>query len=240
MRYVMLTLGALSILASAQENPLAWFPLRVGSRWIYEHEWKSGDRNRPDVDRWTSEETITGLVSIPEGVVVLREVKEHGNDTGQTVSAKVIAPNGQLREVGLPSIAHTAYLVTRDRQPYLVHGNCVYVIGEGWDPQSQRLRPSYQEYLAENALSADFCFPLQIGSQWGNSGVVWRVEPARAAVSSILPATYTTAIHIFSNHFGSGGWEDIWFQKGIGVVAEHYMHNGTYDEYTKKLESFTP
>jgi hypothetical protein len=81
MRYVMLTLCTLSIAASAQENPFAWFPLQVGSRWIYEHEWKSGDRNRPDVDHWTSEETITGLVNIPEGIVVLREVR-HSPESG--------------------------------------------------------------------------------------------------------------------------------------------------------------
>jgi hypothetical protein len=240
MRYVILTLGALSIVTTAQENPLAWFPLRVGSRWIYEHEWKSGARNRPDVDRWTSEETITAWVSIPEGVVVLREVKEQGSYTGQTVRTKVIAPDGQLREVELPRIAHPGYPVTRDREPYLVHGNCVYVIGEGWDRQNQRLRPSYQEYLAKDALSADFCFPLQMGRQWGNRDVPWSVEPARAAVASLLPVEYAGAIHIFSNHFGSGGWEDVWFQKEIGVVGEHYIHNGTYDEYTKKLVSFTP
>jgi hypothetical protein len=238
---VMLTLCTLSIAASAQENPFAWFPLRVGSRWIYEHEWRSGDRNRPGVDRWTSEETITGLVNIPEGIVVLREVKEQGRSySGQTVGTKVIDPNGQLREVALPRIAHPGYLVTRDREPYLVHGSCVYVIGEGWDRQNQRLRPGYQEYLARDALSADFCFPLQMGRQWGNEDVRWSVEPARAAVASFLPAEYAGAIHILSNHFGSGGWADVWFQKGIGVVGEHYIHNGTYDEYTKKLVSFTP
>jgi hypothetical protein len=54
-----------------------------------------------------------------------------------------------------------------------------------------------------------------------------------------LPPQYPEAIHIFSNHFGSGGLEDVWFQKGIGVVAEHYIHNGTYDEYTRKLVSFS-
>jgi hypothetical protein len=78
-----------------------------------------------------------------------------------------------------------------------------------------------------------------MGRQWGNGDVPWSVEPARAAVASFLPAEYATAIHIFSSHFGSGGWEDVWFQKGIGVVGEHYIHNGTYDEYTKKLVSFT-
>jgi hypothetical protein len=65
MRYVSLTPCTLSIVARAQENPLEWFPRQVGSRWIYEHEWKSGDRNQPSVDRWTSEETITVWLTGP-------------------------------------------------------------------------------------------------------------------------------------------------------------------------------
>jgi hypothetical protein len=239
MRRLVLALCSFSIVASAQEAPLAWFPLQVGSRWVYEHEWRSGDRNRPDVDRWTSEQTITGWVTIPEGLVVLREVKEQGNSTGQTVRAKVRAPNGQVREVELPGGARSAYPATRDREPYLVRGNCVYVIGEGWDPQNQSLRPSYRDYLAKGALSPDFCFPLQIGRQWGNNDISWSVEPARPGVASFLPAEYANSIHIFSGHFGSGGWDDVWFQKGVGIVGEHYIHNGTYDEYTKKLLSFS-
>jgi len=75
-------LSVLSAVASAQEDPLAWFPLQVGSRWVYEYESKSGDRNRPDVDRWTTEETITGRLSIPEGLVVLRELKQLPNPSG--------------------------------------------------------------------------------------------------------------------------------------------------------------
>ena len=51
-----MALCVFSMVASAQEDPLAWLPLQVGSRWVYEHEWKSGDRSRPDVDRWTTEE----------------------------------------------------------------------------------------------------------------------------------------------------------------------------------------
>jgi hypothetical protein len=229
-----------SMVGSAQEDPLSWFPLQVGSCSVYQHEWKSGDRNRPDVDRWTSEETITGWVTIPEGLVILREVKEQGSSSRQAVRTNVIPRNGQLREVELPRIAHPGYLVTRDRESYLVYGNCLYVIGEGWDRQNQRLRPSYQEYLAKDALSADFCFPLQMGRHWGNNDIPWSVEPARAGVASFLPAEYAGAIHIFSSHFGSGGWMDVWFQKGVGVVGEHYIHNGTYDEYTKKLLSFQP
>lgn len=207
----MLLLCALSSLASAQENPLTWLPLQVGHRWTYQHEWKSGDRNRSDVERWTTEETVTGRVTVPEGLVILREVKEQGSSD--------------------PSrSAHRGYVVERDRQPYLVRGNCVYVLGEDWD--------RHRESLLKNAVSADFCFPLQRGNQWGNVDIHWSVEPARAAVASLLPAQYAGAIHLFSGHFGSGGTEDVWFRKGIGVVAEHYIHNGTYDEYTKKLVSF--
>jgi hypothetical protein len=237
MRGLAIALCAFSIVASAQEDPLAWFPLQLGSRWVYEHEWKSGDRTRPDVDRWTTEETITGWVTIPQGLVVLREVKQQGNATEQTVKNRVIPRNSQLREVQQQSITHPGYLVARDREPYLVNGNCIYVIADGWDGQGQQLRPSYREYLANGAVSPDFCFPLQMGRKWGNNDMPWRVESAREGVVSFLPTEYAEAIHIFSSHFGSGGWEDVWFQKGVGVVGEHYIHNGTYDEYTKKLVS---
>src|SRR5213595_3771620 len=94
-------LSVLSAVAIVQEDPLAWFPLQVGSRWVYEHEWKSGDRNRPDVDHWTTEETIAGWVTIPEGLVVLREVKELGKTPQRSV--RVIKPNGQVGEVEEPA-----------------------------------------------------------------------------------------------------------------------------------------
>jgi hypothetical protein len=236
---------AFSIMASAQEDPLAWFPLQVGSRSVYEHESKSGDRTRPDVVRWTTEETIAGWVTIPEGLVVLREVKQQSNAARQTVASRTILPNGQLREVR-QQISNSGYFVTRDREPYLVHGNCIYVIEGGWDTQRQQLRPQYRNDLGDGSLSPDFCFPLQPGSAWGNNlrfennDRPWRVEPAQMGVGSFLPAKYGDAIHIVSRHFGSGGQEDVWFQKGTGVVGEHYIHNGTYDEYTKKLLSLAP
>jgi hypothetical protein len=237
MRGFAIALCAFSIVASAQEDPLAWFPFQLGSRSVYEHEWKSGDRTQPDVDRWTTEETITGLVTIPQGLVVLREVKQQGNATEQNVKKRVIPRNGQLREVQRQGITHPGYLVARDRELYLVHGNCIYVIADGWDEQRQQLRPSYREYLSKGAVSPDFCFPLQMGRKWGNNDMPWEVESAREGGGSFPPTEYAEAIHIFSGHFGSGGLEDVWFQKGVGVVGEHYIHNGTYDEYTKKLVS---
>lgn len=219
-----------SIAARAQDDPLAWLTLRVGSRWVYEHEWKSGDRNRPTVERWTTEEAITGLVKTPEGLLVLREVNRKSVSTGRT-NGRLLGLDGQLHGVEQQD--------RRQSDAYLIQGNCVYAVGNGFDGQSRQLRASYRKFLAEGTVSADFCFPLEIGRTWGNRDIPWRVEPARNDEPSFLLPEYAGAIRIFSDHFASGGRKDVWFQKGVGVVGEHYTHSGTYDEFTKKLLSFT-
>jgi hypothetical protein len=231
------TLCAFAINASAQDDPLTWFPLRVGSRWLYEHEWKTGDRRHPTVDRWTTEETITGLVTIPEGLVVLREVKRRNQVPGQR-NARVLGLNGKVQE--WPPEDNGGYVVTRAREPYLVRADCVYVINNGFDDERKQLRPAYRENLAAGLVSPDFCFSLSLGRRWGNSDIPWRVEPPREDRSALSPPKYAGAIHLFSDHFGSGGLKDVWFEKGVGVVAERYTHNGAYDEYAKTLVSFTP
>ena len=71
-----------SALACAQQDPLAWFPLEVGNRSIYEHESKSGNRDQPRVDHFTTEETITGTRPVPEGLMVFRDVRELGGAAG--------------------------------------------------------------------------------------------------------------------------------------------------------------
>lgn len=207
---------------------------------MYDHEDKQGDSSRPDVDRWTTEETITGQVAIPEGLVVLREVKQETYSTRAATTYRVITPNGQLRYDQQQNNIRHAYFSARDREPYLVHGDCVYLIGAGWDSETRQLRSEYRTFLVQGGLSPDFCFPLQLGLVWGNNDIPWQIEPAREGVASFLLPAYSGVIHIFSSHFGSGGWQDVWFQKGVGVVGAHYIHNGTYEEYTKKLRSFRP
>jgi len=61
--------------ASAQEDPLAWFPLQVGSHWVYEHE---ANRATGTGQTWTAgpPRKRSLVVTIPEGLVVLREVKQ--------------------------------------------------------------------------------------------------------------------------------------------------------------------
>jgi hypothetical protein len=164
MWHFVLALCSFSLVAIAQERPMAWFPLEVGSRWVYEHETKSGDRNRPDVDRWATEETITGWVTIPEGLV-LREVKPQGDPNKKGITVQTIGPNDQVRSIQGPDY-NRGVLTARDREPYLVRGDCIYVIAGGWDSRTQQLRPEYRKYLSEGALSLISVFLCR----WAASG----------------------------------------------------------------------
>ncbi len=72
--------------------------------WVYQREMKTGDPNQPDVERWTTEETIMARRTIPEGILFLRELKEQA-PAGQKMTSK-----------------ERASLVATDRLPYLVRG----------------------------------------------------------------------------------------------------------------------
>ena len=83
-------IALLSTLASAQESSLMWFPLKMDTRWLYDHEAKSGQRSRPDVDHWTTSSTRPASM------------------------ARVIAPNGEIHYVPQQGDPH-GYLTSRDR-----------------------------------------------------------------------------------------------------------------------------
>jgi hypothetical protein len=187
----------------AETDPFSWFPLRIGSQWVYDHEWKSGNRNNPNVNRWATSETVTSLIQVPEGIVVIRSSEVHGESNG-------------------------GYLTARDSAPYLLHSNCIYVLYGDWDRAAEKLRPDFLQYLANGTASPDFCFPLQTGQHWGTMDLPWQVQDFRNDIFQLV-----------SNHFGSGGLLDVRFKKNVGIVSEHYLHHGTYDEYTKTLKSFS-
>lgn len=201
--------------SASQEDPLSWFPLQVGNSWIYQQEWKTGDLQRPEVTRWTTKETITGLLTIPEGLVVLRQVKQQGESRG-------------------------GYVAERGSSNYLVHGSCVYFLDDSWDNGERNLRSQYRRDLSNGTLAPDLCFPLKNGERWGTKDVPWRVHGTGHSTDSFLPPGHESMFHIATSHFGSGGHMDLWFEKGVGVVAERYIHQGTYEEYTKRLQLFTP
>lgn len=194
----------------------SWFPLKVGARWIYENEWRTGDPKKPEITRWTSEEIVTSVLNVREGIVVVRMHTQHGQSRG-------------------------GYVTARDALAYLVHQNCAYLVDKSaWDGTRVELGEEYRENLKSGTLVPEFCFPLQIGNRYGTRDLTWHVDGIGSRSDSFSPSGYADAYHIISDHFGSGGQMEVWFEKGIGIVAEQYVHSGTYEAYTKRLRRFIP
>src|ERR1700758_3083162 len=90
------------------EDPLEWFPLQVGNRWIYEYSSKSGDPKKPEFANWTTIETVIEHRKLPEGIVAVMGVEQRGSSGG-------------------------GWIAERDRTNYLIREDCVYALHEGWD-----------------------------------------------------------------------------------------------------------
>ncbi len=90
--------------------------------------WKSGDINQPNVDRWTSEETITRWVTIPEGLIVLEQFKSEKVFWRQFPISKEIIDRNDASV--LPSLVD--WLSHEDRH---IRGNVAFVFGGFGDPR---------------------------------------------------------------------------------------------------------
>ncbi|MGH9355016.1 MAG: hypothetical protein ACRD10_02690 [Terriglobia bacterium] len=218
-------------LGLTQQEALSWIPHQTGDRWIYQHESKdfTGDPQKPEIQRWTTEETVKGLVTIPEGLIIERHVRQD-NESGAV---------------------QTTYVDVYGRGDRLVRGDCVYFLdlfgwgrgpgpGPAWDSVKKKLNPQFHEALINGTVSPAACFPLKVGKQWGTSSDrLWRVVGS-GGWNLFSPPLPGEAFHMVTKHFTSGGRLDVWLQKGIGVVGYDYRHSGTYGESTEKLLQFIP
>ena len=188
-------------------DPLSWFPLNIGHRWIYDCVSKSGNVRNPDVARWTATVTVREQIPTNDGLVVLRSVTIEGT------------PNPSN---GWPW--HTA--------PLLVRGDCIYPLyPEAWDQQRRVFTPEFSTYIKQ--VSPMFCFPLQPGATWKGTGDwAWAVEgtgPAPRGPQDIKADVFRLTSQ------QSGSTEYVWFRAGTGPVASWSWHNGTYTEGFEKL-----
>jgi len=132
--------------------------------------------------------------------VVLRDAKERVDPDEQSVTHRIIALNGSVRHVNQQSSSHGSYLVASARYPYLIRGNCIYLISDGWDSQKQDLRPEFRKYLSDGSVSPDFCFPWKLDANGGTaifhgeSNQPERVRKPSCRASIQKPFTYSRTI----------------------------------------------
>jgi len=199
-----------------QDAALAAIPAQVGDRWVYAYESKSDSGGKSlHIAHWTSEESVTAIIDIPEGQVVLRTAQYQGDYKG-----------------------NLTYASSYSDGDYLIDDGCIYFLQDAW--ANGGLKPTYLEELNHGEISPGLCFPLMDRKQWGTSDVPWRVIGVDDSPPSFLPQSFRNAIRVSTNHCGSGGLLDVWFERGVGIVAERYFHGGTYEEDTKILQRFIP
>jgi len=64
--------------ACAQNAVTDWFPVHVGDKWTYDYESRDdngGGPRHPEIRKWTTEETTVGSWTVPEGLMVERQVR---------------------------------------------------------------------------------------------------------------------------------------------------------------------
>jgi len=197
----------LGLNAVGANQPLSWFPLRVGHRWVYDCVSKHGDIRHPSVSRWTATITVREQIPTKEGLVVLRTVTLDGapNPPGGWLGASV---------------------------PLLMRGDCVYPLyREGWDMQKRAFTPGFSGYIKE--ISPMFCFPLRMGATWKGTGDWgWTVE-GTGPISRGPQDIPADAFRLKSQQSGSTMY--VWFLPDVGPVASWFWHNGTYTEGFEKL-----
>jgi hypothetical protein len=210
--------------AGAQGVARIWYPLQPGDTRVYAKEALDGRMDRPDVERWTTEETVVSAVgdAALDAVLVTVRVKvlDHSLPPGRY---------SNMRE--------------RPESHLLIRHDCVWIV-DGADAgaaayvddplHSNRFHADF----LHGQVPADYCFPLAPGKEWGRVAntspaeeYIWRVD--RMNGDPYGPPGERT-FH-FSTHLGAGEYQDRWFTEGIGLVQGNTEHHGTYDEDRVRL-----
>ncbi|HLK65195.1 MAG TPA: hypothetical protein VKU19_17260 [Bryobacteraceae bacterium] len=204
----------------AQDAVASWFPMTVGNHWVYEHEALDGTARSPRVVKWQTDESITGLLALAEGTVVLRYVQYEGETPG-------------------------SWLSKYGESHYLIRNSCLYFLdgAYSWDAENRQLTPEFREKLLANQELPAFCFPLVAGKKFATelpagftpSKVVGTGRGSGFTPSSVSDQAFRVEIHLFA-----ADTTRFWFEKGVGITGLWDWHNGSYSEYRVRLVKFEP
>jgi hypothetical protein len=164
-------------------------------------------------------EQIVGSLRVPEGTVVLRHVNLEGQ-------------------------ADESWLAHYGESHYLLRKNCLYFLDprESWDEVHRQLRPPFRDNLRLGRIAPNFCFPLEAGNDWGDSRTdfSWQVVGHGADVRLGPVRAAGRVWEIVSTRFSSGDTIHFWWEKGVGIVEERDIHNGTYIDLRVHMVHFEP
>jgi hypothetical protein len=182
--------------------------------------WVYQNESSPKMDRWRTEERVVRLIVVSEGTIVVRRVR-------------VLDGN--------PPVAEPK------EQAWLMHGDCLYDLTSAeWDAgHPNQLSPAFtaRPPWAGGEHERVFCFPLSQGKTWGKeSGQEWHAADVTDQDASSPDKGKT--FHVSSTG-ASGLAEDIWFERGVGIVREDAVHSGTnqagsHEEKRAQLLLFEP
>jgi hypothetical protein len=233
-------------------NPLDYYPLDIGTTWIYDQTYKTvtGVPARLITITWESEETVLAHYEYPEGILIVRRIRNRHvvHDYPEDIAQHLL--QGFCEGHPIPD-EEMAY--------YFVRGNYLYTATEqDWDREHQTLSQRYRQQIQHDPGTPAFFFPLEEIRVWGDrsreyedyhQGELWKQGKGPApnpvmyywyveemtdvcvplgCLQEVIPLIYRQV----------SGPERIWFKNGIGIVREQYTHQGTYLETEKVLKQF--
>jgi hypothetical protein len=250
-------------------NVLDYFPLEVGNRWVYENTHEKAVRTMPErpekqsredgpcdpseycgptlVKRFIKEVVVTAHYDVPEGKVIMRQVRE------KDISFEY-PPDTDPEETKGLTRKEKVHL-----EPYLIKGNYVFNVPEwGWDKERKDLTPRFRERL-EDSIPA-FFFPIGNVHLWAErareerdyrQGELWKQgkgPPPNPGMyywvvekSDSVKVPYAEIKNVyFLMYRTTGGPSMVWFKEGIGVVKTAYVHSGTYLRSSSELKAYYP
>jgi hypothetical protein len=218
-------LFAFAVPAAAQNVVDSFYPLHLGNIWVYAKESLDGAMDRPEVERWTTEETVASAIRDADLDATL-------------VTLRVRVLDHRLPPGGLNDSTRRE----RSESHILVRSDCMWVVDGAEAAAAYVDDPLHSARFRDDFLRGqvppDYCFPMKAGKEWGRVAntspaqeYIWRVD--RMSGDPYGPPGERT-FH-FSTHLGGGDFADRWFTEGIGPVQENTEHHGTYDEDRVRL-----
>lgn len=138
---------------------LAWFPLQVGNRWIYQNTLQTtlvgaGRTKYPAqtyTGTWTTEVVVTAHHRVPEGLVVLIRIRY---DDLRLLSPKQTDEDDKAR---MNSVIRPACETN-----YLIRGNYVYEFcRDEWNDAAKSLSERFKASTLDKAAEPAFFFPMK-------------------------------------------------------------------------------